>query len=94
MHFYFYNFLYDALTPYIHPLPYIYLSPVLSGHQVHNTELFDMMHTAGELTNVAVAYRLGDIDITFTVSIYGSIVMYSNIVIEEYLDFFDELFDL
>ena len=53
-----------------------------------------MMHTAGELTNVAVAYRLGDIDITFTVSIYGSIVMYSNIVIEEYLDFFDELFDL
>lgn len=66
----------------------------LTGQQVHNTEMFDLMHTAGELTNVAVAYKLDDLNISFTISIYGSIVMYSTLSTEEYIDFFDELFDL
>ncbi|WP_342388113.1 hypothetical protein [Salinicoccus bachuensis] len=66
----------------------------LSGQQVHNTEVFDIMHTAGELTNVAVAYPFRDKEASFTVSIYGSVVMYSNLSIEECLELLDELFNI
>lgn len=66
----------------------------LSGQQVHNTDVFDIMHTAGELTNVAVAYPFRDKEVSFTVSIYGSVVMYSVLSIEECLELLDELFDV
>lgn len=67
---------------------------MLNGDQVHNTELYGLMDRAGDLSTVAVVYPFLDKEISFSVSIYGSIVLYTNITYEECLELINDLFNL
>ncbi|EUF01462.1 hypothetical protein O705_02621, partial [Staphylococcus aureus M0703] len=46
------------------------------------------------LSTVAVVYPFLDKEISFSVSIYGSIVLYTNITYEECLELINDLFNL
>lgn len=67
---------------------------MLNGDQVHNTEIYDLMDRSGDLSTVAVVYPFLDKEISFSVSIYGSIVLYTTITYEECLQLINDLFDL
>lgn len=67
---------------------------MLNGDQVHNTELYGLMDKSGDLSTVAVIYPFLDKEISFSVSRYGSIVLYTTITYEECLELINELFDL
>lgn len=67
---------------------------MLNGDQVHNTELYGLMDKSGDLSTVAVVYPFLDKEISFSVSRYGSIVLYTTITYEECLELINDLFDL
>ena len=52
---------------------------MLNGDQVHNTEIYDLMDSSGDLSTVAVVYPFLDKEISFSVSKYGSILIYTTI---------------
>lgn len=66
----------------------------LNGDQVHNTELFELMDGSGVLSTVAVVYPFLDKEISFSVSVYGSLLLYTNITYEECLQLINDLVDL
>ncbi|MCG2061725.1 hypothetical protein K4R08_06090 [Staphylococcus epidermidis] len=67
---------------------------MLNGDQVHNTEIYDLMDSSGDLSTVAVVYPFLDKEISFSVSKYGSILIYTTITYEECLELINDLFEL
>lgn len=67
---------------------------MLNGDQVHNTEIYDLMDSSGVLSTVAVVYPFLEKEISFNVSIYGSLLLYTTITYEECLQLINDLLDL
>ena len=67
---------------------------MLNGDQVHNTEIYDLMDSSGDLSTVAVVYPFLDKEISFSVSKYGSILIYTTITYEVCLELINDLFEL
>ncbi len=67
---------------------------MLNGDQVHNTEIYDLMDSSGVLSTVAVVYPFLEKEISFSVSIYGSLLLYTAITYEECLQLINDLLDL
>lgn len=63
----------------------------LSGNRVTDTEMYDLMLNSGELSTIAVVYPFNNTEIKFSISDSGSIVLFSNIEIEEILDWVSSL---
>lgn len=63
----------------------------LSGNRVTDTEMYDLMLNSGELSTIAVVYPFNNTEIKFSISDSGSIVLFSNIEIEEILDWISSL---
>lgn len=67
---------------------------MINGDQVHNTEIFGLMDDSGNLSTVGVVYPLFDKEVSFTISIYGSILLYTNLTYEECLELIKQLLEL
>lgn len=65
----------------------------LSGNRVTDTEMYDLMLNAGELSTIAVVYPYDNMEIKFSISDSGSIVLFSNIEEEEILSWVTSLLD-
>lgn len=63
----------------------------LSGNRVTDTEMYELMLNAGELSTIAVVYPFNNIEIKFSISDSGSIVLFSTIIIDEVLNWIDIL---
>lgn len=63
----------------------------LSGNRVTDTEMYDLMLNSGELSTIAVVYPFNNTEIKFSISDSGSIVLFSNIEVEEILDWISSL---
>lgn len=60
---------------------------MISGNQVNSTDLYDSLNRVGDLSTISVAYAFNDRDINFSISIYGSIVLFSTLNDDEITDF-------
>lgn len=65
----------------------------LSGNRVTDTEMYDLMLNSGDLSTIAVVYPFNNIEVKFSISDSGSIVLFSKIEIEEILDWINILLD-
>ena len=64
----------------------------LNGSRVNQTELYDLMYQNGELSTIAVTYPINNVEISFSVSTSGSIVIFSTIENNEILTLIEEIF--
>lgn len=60
---------------------------MISGNQVNSKDLYDSLNRVGDLSTISVAYAFNDRDINFSISIYGSIVLFSTLNDDEITDF-------
>lgn len=63
----------------------------LSGNRVTDTEMYELMLNAGDLSTIAVVYPFNNTEIKFSVSDSGSIVLFSTIATEVMLDWINNL---
>lgn len=63
----------------------------LSGNRVTDTDMYELMLDAGELSTIAVVYPFNNIEIKFSVSDSGAIVLFSNVDTDEMLDWINIL---
>lgn len=64
----------------------------LNGSRVNQTELYDLMNQNGDLSTIAVTYPINNMEVSFSVSVSGSIVLFSNIENNEVLALIEDLF--
>ena len=64
----------------------------LNGSRVNQTDLYDLMYQNGELSTIAVTYPLNNMDVSFSVSTAGAIVVFSNIDNNEILTLIEDIF--
>ncbi len=65
----------------------------LSGNRVTDTDMYELMLNAGELSTIAVVYPFNATEIKFSISDSGSIVLFSTISVEEILDWINILLE-
>lgn len=66
-------------------------SGMIKGNMVNDTEIFTEMLQNGELSNVVVTYPFGMQDISISVSSSGSLLLYTNLSDEDFVQFIHEL---
>lgn len=64
---------------------------IIKGNRVNDTELFAELVRNGDLSNIIVAYPFGAEDINVSVSTSGSMILYSDLTDDEYVQFLGEL---
>lgn len=64
----------------------------LNGSRVNQTELYELMYQNGDLSQIAVTYPINNIEISFSISTSGAIVIFSNMENIEILTLVEELF--
>ncbi|MPM71250.1 hypothetical protein SDC9_118213 [bioreactor metagenome] len=66
-------------------------SGMIKGNRVNDTEIFADMLQNGDLSNIVVTYPFGMQDISISVSASGSLVLYTNLSDDDFVQFIDEL---
>ncbi|MEM5044126.1 hypothetical protein ABXM20_01175 [Enterococcus faecalis] len=64
----------------------------LNGSRVNQTELYDLMYQNGELSQIAVTYPINNVEISFSISTSGAIVIFSTMENIDILTLIEELF--
>lgn len=64
----------------------------LNGSRVNQTELYDLMYQNGELSQIAVTYPINNVEISFSVSTSGAIVIFSTMENVDILTLVEEIF--
>lgn len=66
-------------------------SGMIKGNRVNDTEIFADMLQNGDLSNIVVTYPFGMQDISISVSVSGSLLLYTNLADEDFVQFIDQL---
>lgn len=66
-------------------------SGMIKGNMVNDTEIFAEMLQNGDLSNIVVTYPFGMQDISISVSSSGSLLLYTNLSDEDFVQFIHEL---
>lgn len=64
----------------------------LNGSRVNQTELYDLMYQNGDLSQIAVTYPINNVEISFSISTSGAIVIFSTMDNIDILTLIEELF--
>lgn len=64
----------------------------LNGSRVNQTDLYDLMRQNGELSQIAVTYPINNVEISFSISTSGAIVIFSTMTNMDILTLVEELF--
>lgn len=64
----------------------------LNGSRVNQTELYDLMYQNGDLSQIAVTYPINNVEISFSISTSGAIVIFSTMDNIGVLTLIEELF--
>ncbi|KRN59873.1 hypothetical protein [Carnobacterium maltaromaticum] len=64
----------------------------LNGNRVNQTELYDLLNQNGELSQIAVTYPINNVDVSFSISTNGAIVLFSTMENIDILTLIEELF--
>lgn len=64
----------------------------LNGSRVNQTELYDLMYQNGDLSQIAVTYPINNVEISFSISTSGAIVIFSTMDNIGILTLIEELF--
>ncbi|MFP1647546.1 hypothetical protein [Enterococcus mundtii] len=64
----------------------------LNGSRVNQTELYDLMYQNGDLSQIAVTYPINNVEISFSISTSGAIVIFSTMENIDILTLIEELF--
>lgn len=64
----------------------------LNGSRVNQTELYELMYQNGDLSQIAVTYPINNVEISFSISTSGAIVIFSTMENTDILTLVEELF--